>query len=260
MLLVHLISSLSLRPTRVLSDHSQDIAGYHWFSACRQETRFSGGVRGSGGVACLTRDSLRDRISLVASDEFARFMWIRLSGFTSLPRDIYVAVCYFPPISSQFAIHSDSDGDPYLDLYVGIIQYSTMGDIILLGDFNARTRALQIPLHDRSEDVFCIQETDPDSVGLQRLFDDVSGPLTGYGRHLLQLGESHELLILNDLSCFLESRFFTCRPHGGGASVVDYVLSSQALLPFIHHFSVTPITLADHALLSFFLQADTPPP
>jgi hypothetical protein len=178
-----------------------DIAGYHWFSTCRQETRSSGGVRGSGKVACLIRDSFRDRVSLVASDEFARFMWIRLSGF-SLPRDIYMAVCYFPPMSSQFAIHSDSDGDPYMDLYASIIQYSMMGDVILLGDFNARTRALQIPLHDRSEDVFCIQETDPDSVGLQWASDDASGPLTGYGRHLLQLGESHELLILNGLPCF----------------------------------------------------------
>jgi len=100
-------------------------------------------------------------ISLVASHEFSRFMWIRLNGFTSLPRDIYVVVYYFLPISSQFSVHSDSDGDLYLDLYISIIQYSIMGDIILLGDFNACTRALQIPLHDRSEDVFCIQEIDP---------------------------------------------------------------------------------------------------
>jgi hypothetical protein len=58
-------------------------------------------------VACLTRGSLEDRVSLVALDEFARYMWTCLSGFTSLLGDIYVAICYFPPISSQFASHGD---------------------------------------------------------------------------------------------------------------------------------------------------------
>jgi hypothetical protein len=151
-------------------------------------------------------------------------------------------------------------GDPFIDLYVDITQYSTVGEVILLGDFNSCTRALQIPLHDRSEDVFCIQEIDPESVGLHRMSDDALGPFTAYGRYLLHLGESQELLILNGLPCFPDSRFFTCRPHGGGASVVDYVLSSQNLLPFIRHFFVSPIPLADHALLSFSLWADTPPP
>jgi hypothetical protein len=53
-----------------------DITGYHQFSACRQETRSLGGIKGSGGVACFVRDSLWSRISLVASNVFARFMWV----------------------------------------------------------------------------------------------------------------------------------------------------------------------------------------
>jgi hypothetical protein len=71
---------------------------------------------------------------------------------------------------------------------------------------------------------------------------------------------SHELLILNVLPFFPESHFFICWPYSRGADVVDYVLTNQTLLPFIHHFSMTPLTLADHALLSFSLQVDTPPP
>jgi hypothetical protein len=70
--------------------------------------------------------------------------------------------------------------------------------------------------------------------------DDALGPLTTYGQHLLHLGESQELLILNKLLGFPNSRFFMCWPHGGGASVVDYVISSHNLLPFIHHFFVPP--------------------
>jgi len=67
------------------------------------------------------------------------------------------------------------------------------------------------------------------------------------------------LLILNNLPCFPDSRFFTCQPHRGGVSVVDYVLSSHVLLSFIHHFSATTITFADYALPSFSFQDETPP-
>ncbi|KAH9295976.1 hypothetical protein KI387_039564, partial [Taxus chinensis] len=71
-------------------------------------------------------------------------------------------------------------------------------------------------------DALCTSEVDLVSLGLQRESDDVARPLTTYSRHLLQLGEAHDLLILNGISSFPDSQFFTCRSHGGGASVVDY--------------------------------------
>jgi hypothetical protein len=42
----------------------------------------------------------------------------------------------------------------------------------------------------------CTQGIDPDLVGLHRMSDDALGPTTVYGKHLLQMGESQELLIL----------------------------------------------------------------
>ena len=147
-----------------------------------------------------------------------------------------------------------------MDLYTGITQYFADGEVILMGDFNGRTKNLQVPLHDRSEDVFCTTGPDPAAVGLHQISEDALGPTTAYGKHLLHLGESHELLILNCLPCFPNSHIFTCRPHGGGASVVDYALASQSLLPFIRDLSILPIPLADHALLSLSLQIDPPPP
>ena len=103
----------------------------------------------------MASDSLQNRVSLVAKDEFSRFMWIRISVRVSPPRDIYIAISYFPPASSPFVVHNGSNGDPFIDLYTDITQYCAVGEVILLGDFNARTRDLQIPLHDRSKDVFC---------------------------------------------------------------------------------------------------------
>jgi hypothetical protein len=97
-----------------------DITGYHQYLACRQETRSLGGVRGLGGVACFVRDSRRSRISLVATDKFAQFMWVRVCGVSLLARDIFIFVCYFPPTSSSFAIHNGPNGDPFIELYADI--------------------------------------------------------------------------------------------------------------------------------------------
>lgn len=129
-----------------------------------------------------------------------------------------------------------------------------MGDIILLGDFNAWTRDLQTPIHDRSSDWSCTSESDHASLGLQHTSEDHMGPLSTYGRYIFQLCESSNLVILNGLPCFLGSELFTCRPHGGGASVVDYALACVPFIPSIHSFTVTHLPLADHALLCLTLR------
>ena len=71
-----------------------------------------------------------------------------------------------------------------MDLYVDIIQYLTVWEFILLGDFNAHTRALQSPLHNWSKNVFWTQGIDLVLVGLHRMSDDALGPTTTHGRHL----------------------------------------------------------------------------
>ena len=78
----------------------------------------------------------------MASDEYTRFMWIRIRTKIFPVRHLYFAVCYFPPASSPFAIHNGADRDPFMDLYTGITQYSADREVILMGDFNARTKDL----------------------------------------------------------------------------------------------------------------------
>ena len=94
---------------------------------------------------------------MLASDEHARFMWVHIHQHSPLHQDIYIAVCYFPPASSHFAFR-ESKGDLFLDLYVDISHYSTLREVILLRDFNARTKDLWVPYHDRIEAVLCLQE------------------------------------------------------------------------------------------------------
>jgi hypothetical protein len=173
---------------------------------------------------------------MLSSDEHAKFLWVQFIEQPPPPPPSEISTLQFatsPPTSSHFALHREFEGDPFIDLYANISHYSTLGEVILLGDFNARTKNLQVSLHDRVEDILCLQELELESVGLHRSSQDRYGPLTGYGRHLLQLGESHGLLIMNGLPCFPGSGDFTCFPHSGGASVVDYVLANRDLLPHI---------------------------
>ena len=52
------------------------------------------------------------------------------------------------------------------------------------------------------------------------------------------------------------SSTFTCFPHGGGTSVVDYIMGSPALASQITDFSITPPLLgADHTYLLFHIFA-----
>jgi hypothetical protein len=89
--------------------------------------------------------------------------------------------------------------------------------------------------------------------------EDALGSLTSYGRHLLHLAESHEMLILNGLPCFPYSHFFTCWPHGGGASVW-YIMSYLSITyPPLLISSLLP-TSPSHTMLFFpSLSMSTPP-
>ena len=67
-----------------------------------------------------------------------------------------------------FALQREYEGDPFLDLYTYISHLSTLQEIILLGGFNAHTKCLQVPFHNKFEDVLCLRELQLESIGLHR--------------------------------------------------------------------------------------------
>jgi hypothetical protein len=56
-------------------------------------------------MACYILDSLWVRVTMVASNDFARFMWVWISDMSPLPWDIYITL----PTSSNSALHKYSD-------------------------------------------------------------------------------------------------------------------------------------------------------
>ena len=126
------------------------VTGYQWETTRRQEVRSELRGRGSGGVPVLFREELQPPIRIVCRDEHARYMWVRLRAETGRP--LYIAICYFPPSTSHYA--PPKGQSPYMILDEDIWDFSKDGDVILLGNFNARTGNSQTTFYDTSEEMF----------------------------------------------------------------------------------------------------------
>ncbi len=63
---------------------------------------------------------------MVHFDAFARFMWVYIGHRNHRQRDIFLAVCYFPPTSSPYAINDVEDGNPFGDLQDSISLFTAL--------------------------------------------------------------------------------------------------------------------------------------
>ncbi len=93
-------------------------------------------------MGCLVRDDLFNATSLFHTNVHARFKWICISPISQHQRDIFIIIFYILPSSSLYTIHNVENVGPFLDLYEYISKFAAMGDIILLGDFDAQTKYL----------------------------------------------------------------------------------------------------------------------
>ena len=89
-------------------------------------------------------------------------------------------------------------------------------------------------------------------MGLSHFLANGRAPITAYGHAFLDLGRIHELIIYNGMERWPMSNSFTCFPHGGGTSVVDYIMGSPASTSQITDFRI-PLSppRADHTYLFF---------
>ena len=181
-------------------------------------------------MAVLFREELQPLLQIVRRDHQARYMWVRLRAETG--RFLYIAICYFPPSTSVYA--SPRGQSPFSILDDDIWEFSRDGDIILLGDFNARMANSQTIFYDTSEEI--LREVDISEMGLDRHSQDREH--TEYGRYLMEMTTTHGLAILNGLEIFPSCGGFTCFPHRHGASTVDYVMTSPSFIPSIQDLNV----------------------
>ena len=200
----------------------------------------------------LLKREMQGRAQVVARDPEACYMWIRLQ--LAETRVLYLALCYFSPRGSRYATmggeedtgsrHGEEEntlpiaGDsPYSVLSEDIAHYSTLGEVLLMGDFNARTQSRQCEIYDMEDPEMMLAMATEDT-GTTRLSEDTGPDNTRYGHHLLELGARHHLIIYNGMTPWPDSGGLTCFPLGGGGSTVDYVLGGRETVQVVTSFTI----------------------
>ena len=131
--------------------------------------------------------------------------------------------------------------------------FKPFGDIIIIGDFNARTKTDDDYIIDEEDRFSPINDLDHyvvDSVPIARSNTDLN-PIDSHGERLLELRKSNLLRILNG-GFGNNSNQYTRYPTklGDKPSVIDYTLTSKNLLYIIKSFNIEPFTnLSDHCCL-----------
>lgn len=109
-----------------------NVRGYTLYS----KNAIKRGKRGSkyGGVALYFKHKYKPGVHLVASSS-KYCLWVRLDGdFFGLDKDLYLGVIYLRPSNAKTR-------DVYFDeLERDVTKYEAQGDIMITGDFNARTQ------------------------------------------------------------------------------------------------------------------------
>jgi exonuclease III len=101
--------------------------------------------RGIGGIACYTRKNISPHIQLDKIDPLNQYIWIEISDTNA--KKMYITIYYFSPINSTFYKKNNLDKNcPYNNLEQDIYNLKNEGNILLLGDFNARTATEQATL------------------------------------------------------------------------------------------------------------------
>ena len=94
------------------------------------------GNRGQGGVACIYRTYLQDKITVAKVDKYHRYIWLKITCST---RTYFLAYCYIPHRESVFYKgHGADPTDPFGDLGMDVCHFRALGEVMLMGDMNAR--------------------------------------------------------------------------------------------------------------------------
>jgi hypothetical protein len=155
---------------------------------------------------------------------------------------MYITICYFAPINSNFYKKNNLDKNcPYNNLEQDIYNLKNEGNILLLGDFNARTATKQATLlsDDSNHNPLWLDEDLILSNSYKRSSEDLIENL--FGTELVKLCISQDLIICNGLMKWPNSNQMIYI-HGLGSSVVDYVIYD---IPFSNQITTFGL-LNDH--------------
>ena len=190
----------------------------------------------------LYKSQISDGITRMPSSN-KHFIWIKLnSDFFDLEEDIFVCGLYIPPSNSEY--FKNQDIDLFDQLKSDLVKYNSKGQIIIIGDLNARLGSSQENfsyVNDNPDDLSYVD--DIDSLPVRCLIDTKSNQS---GRKLIKLLNECSLISLNGRKIGDTSGKLTCHQYNG-SSTVDLSIVSWDLYEKVQFFKVLdPVWFSDH--------------
>lgn len=224
---------------------------FNCFSVCRD---ISSNGRYYGGLAILRRKELKDHIKIL-STTCKDYQWLKFDkNHFHLQSDLYLCALYMPPANSTYTRHLPYD---ILELIEkDLLYYKEKGDVLICGDFNARTAdKLDVITDDTSKylplfDSYSVDNT----TRVRRSHDTV---IDTRGKELLEFCIQNQLRIMNGRCLGDIFGHYTCF-NPLGQSTVDYLLASEKITNQLLYFKVSEFipTLSDcHCKISWEILA-----
>ena len=233
------------------NNHEFLIKGYTLYSFCR--THFNPRAkRGSGGISVYVKNHIANGVEVITHSEFSKIddrVWLHLrKQFFGLERDVCIGIWYIPPHDSSRALQAH---EMWLSFENEITLLQHNSDILVMGDFNARTgERIDWVEHDSIMNFpFSLDCVKDYKIGNRMSMDHT---VNAAGQTLLDTCIATGLRILNGRNGKDSGTGkFTCNNYRG-SSVVDYVLAEPQLFSVIKSFDIMgPYLYSDHCLLPF---------
>jgi exonuclease III len=181
--------------------------------------------KGHGGVMVLVKKKKGRLIQLEREDLNKQYIWFKISENGNIIR---IATCYFSPqVSKTYKSRGLDHKDPFAALKNDIAAYFQLREVLIVGDFNARTTCEQASILRCKEDCNPIWLTEERNHQWTRVSEDNKSS-NFFGEQLLTLCGAFDLVICNGVARWANYGNFTCNTYNG-ASVVDYAICSHGL-------------------------------
>ena len=227
--------------TETWTSSCPDIDGYSYFavSSNKKDPLKINNGRTSGGLAFLFKDCYKNNVDLIKTSDY--LIWCKISRLSlGNESDLFICGLYIPPDNSKYF-----QDDIFEQLEEDIVTFSKQGNVLLLGDFNARVGTDNdiISKEDKAFIVNNCSDLSLDSTA-RKNFDFTKNT---HGKRLLNICKIFDLRILNGRT--LGDSLGKTTYHGkNGISTVDYIITDQNLLQNVKYFIVdAPNFLSDHS-------------
>jgi hypothetical protein len=213
--------------------------------------------RASGGILIFVKKCVFEFFNYVEDFDCGVIVNVENEIFND---PVLYVVCYLPPSGSSFykQSHYDSisNGVAILEEKLSLLKIAyPHHNLIVTGDFNARTKDLQDYIQDDSPAYLPLPDFYPvDSFQIKRKTKDMHGELNEYGKLLIELCCTFGIHVLNGRTHGDINGELTCYT-GNGTSLVDYTIISTSLHNRVIKFEISNQDQYTHLPQSFALKS-----